>query len=86
MTPLRNVARPPMLLRGPNDGSKQNFHLNALQFVILELCNLVKPLLRNCLFRRLERLVMTFDNRAAHGALALFIALDARSQRHIKED
>jgi hypothetical protein len=46
---------------------------------------LAKSLLTNRRFGLLKGLVLTLDDYPAHGALALFVALDASFERHIEK-
>jgi hypothetical protein len=72
-------------LRLPHHRPEKDFDLDVFQITILKLHDLVESLLRNRRFGLLKGLVLTLDDCPAHGALTLFIALDASFQRHIEK-
>jgi hypothetical protein len=69
----------------PLDGPEQDFDLDTFQIALCEFHNLPKSFLANRVLRLHEVLILTLQNRTAHGAFALLITLDARFQRHIKK-
>jgi hypothetical protein len=71
--------------RGSHYRAEENFNLNIFQIAVLKLEDLIKTLLANCRFGLFKGFVLTLDNCPAHGALALFVALDASIEGHIKK-
>jgi len=69
----------------PLHGPEKDLDLDAFQIVFGELHDLAKPFLTDRVFGELVILVLALQNSAAHGALTLFVTLDASFQRDVKE-
>jgi hypothetical protein len=83
---LRSACVGPLrTLRGLQYRPEKDFDLDPFQIAILKLHDLVEFFLMNRRFHLLKGLVLTLDDCPAHGALALFVALDASFQRHVEK-
>jgi hypothetical protein len=71
--------------RLPRDRPKEDFDLHRFLVSILDQHHLVESFLMNRLFTLLKGLVLTLDDRPAHGALPLFVTLDAGLEGDIEE-
>jgi len=86
LEPSRSACVGPLrTLRGPQYRPEKDFDLDPFQITILKLYALVESLLTNRRFGLFKGSVLTLDDCPAHGALALFVALDASFQRHTEK-